>query len=547
MIKKTTRTLALALTLTTLFSTGCGFEVGDSTSLFSSGVVKYNNVDIFETVDAFDIAVKPLTYKHSSKKDDATLTFTFELTNNRSEKVSVSLSDFKGFDEDNALLDDVEFETKNAINLEAGESKQFELTISGNDADKLYGYSFILNDGNKKYNLEISDFESFNYKIIDVTKVNVPEESDVPQLEEEEEVTSPVTSTDYDITPFRTEWGNDEYGYVTLSDDWIPYQTVDADNSNILQYALKKDGIVYIVTLSSMPTTADETINAIMASDEKNENCISLSQDDIGILEKDGAHLNVYMSLDMEQDYSTLCTICCIDREEAEKMHYFAFEALIEGDMESANIDPDTYAELFMDIIKSYSEMQILEKYHSSIQTNDLGLTDIEDQTDVTVQETEPTTSNDTSKGAATKDEYSVKDYKGNEIAKAKVPEGFDFEVTESSSGSVSFANEGYYTTIRVSGYADREDIDYIKGIKFDNQSYGYSIYKDVQQIPLDKYETSQGTVYILKYHKVSDNYEADTYKAVLYVNDDIQAQARIDGYYINSDEEAVKILKQIF
>ncbi len=544
MIKKTTRTLALALTLTTLFSTGCSFEAGDSTSLFSSGIMKYDDVDIFETVDDFDIAVKPLTYKHSSKKDDATLTFAFELTNNRSEKASISLSDFKGFDEDSASLDDVEFETKNVINLEAGESKQFELTISGNDADKVYGYSFILDDGNKKYNLEVSNFENFNYKIIDVTKVNVPEESSVPELEE---TTSPVTSTDYDITPFRTEWGSDEYGYVTLSDDWIPYQTVDADNSNILQYALKKDGIVYIVTLSSMPTTADETINSIMASDEKNENCISLSQDAIGTLEKDGAHLNVYMSLDMEQDYSTLCTICCIDREEAEKMHYFAFEALIEGDAESANIDPDTYAELFMDIIKSYSEMQILEKYHSSIQTNDLGLTDIEDQTDVTVQETEPTTSNNTSKGAATKDEYSVKDYEGNEIAKAKVPEGFDFEVTESSSGSVSFANEGYYTNIHVTGYADREDIDYIKGIKFDNQSYGYSIYKDVQQIPLDKYESSQGTVYILKYHKVSDDYEADTYKAVLYINDDMQAQARVDGYYINSDEEAVKILKQIF
>ena len=173
--------------------------------------------------------------------------------------------------------------------------------------------------------------------------------------------------SDYDMTPYRTEWGNDIYGYVNLSDDWGDYNTIDADNSKMLQYAYKENDVVYIVTLTADTNTADNTMNAIIETDAGNDKVIELSRESVGDLEKDGAHFNLYMSLEAQDDYTTLCTICCIDRKESPNMHYFAFEGLVEGENGLEKIDTDKYTELFSQVFQSYSETQILDKYHATI------------------------------------------------------------------------------------------------------------------------------------------------------------------------------------
>lgn len=536
-MRKIHKLLALSLISISLLLSGCSFEIGDTTSFLSSGIVKYNDVDIFEQVEDFEIAVKPISYKQSSKKDDKQLTFTFEFENKGEDIQTLTFADFAGYDSQANKLD-VEFESKNSIKLDSKETKEIEISISGKDASILEGYEFTIDNTVKKYKLEISNFDEFDYRIFDVT--------DAVPLPEVQEVIEEEFLSDYDMTPYRTKWGNDTFGYVTLSDDWALYESEDVDNSKMLQYGLEKDGITYLVTLSATNKTGDEIIEEIAQDDAKNDNVITLGKESAGSIEENGARINMYMSLESNEDSANICTICTTDRKESENAHYFAFEAIIDNSKSYDDVNTNEFMEIFNNVISTYSEFLILDEYYGGVFEDANILT----QEEVPSEKASSDIIEDTNieKASIKKDEnsYYLKDLKDGVTGYVKVPEGFDFEIKETSYG-ISFVNEGYYTSIFATGYADKEDIDFIAGKPFDDKANGFDYYKSVTQKDLGKYESEQGTVYMLCYDKENPNTTVKTYKAVLATPDGNYASAFFDGFYIESDEDAIKILKQLF
>ena len=95
------------------------------------------------------------------------------------------------------------------------------------------------------------------------------EASDKEESEEkEEESTSqkPEVST---AETEKTEWGNDEYGYITLSSDWHNFITSDLSaeaNANMLQW--QSNDMSKIVTLTAGSNSPEEIIQNVVASEE---------------------------------------------------------------------------------------------------------------------------------------------------------------------------------------------------------------------------------------------------------------------------------------
>ena len=321
----------------------------------------------------------------------------------------------------------------------------------------------------------------------------------------------------------KTEWGNDDYGYITLSSDWHKFITSDVSaeqNANMLQW--QSSDMRKIVTISSGDNTPEGILMSVASSEEEGTYGMDVygEEDDdyrIGYFGKKYADEDLWLVIyTMATDYS-------------DRTYYFAFEG-------TGYKDEEEFLEEAQRIFTSHSEFKKTSLYRGAYGDN--STTSNENSGKIDASNYKPG------------DKYPLYDFLTKElITEVTIPEGFTVDAEYCEDDLLVLDKDGSYESIWIEGFTDYEVEDYLKLGHLNEAVYGK--YSDVSAEMVEEYTLSNGfKVYALeiKYHDKEYDLDIHRYNVSILKSDEIGvsfelSQLELEDLGFKSIKEVIDLL----
>ena len=339
--------------------------------------------------------------------------------------------------------------------------------------------------------------------------------------ETESEETSAETAEDVTLETEKTEWGNDDFGYITLSSDWHNFVTSDVSaeqNANMLQW--QSSDMKKVVTLTAGQNSPEGIIASVAASEESG----SYAADFYG--EDDDDYRIGYFAkkYDEGEEDELWLVIYTMATDYSDRTYYFAFEGI-------GYDDEDTFLEEAQNIFSTHTEFKKTSLYRG-----------MNDQDPLSNGSSGKVDTSNYKPG----DKYPLYDYVTNElIIEVTIPEGFSVDGAYCDKDLLALNKDGTIESIWVEGYPDYDVEDYLKLGHLDESVYGK--YSDVSAEMIEEYSLSNGyKVYALeiKYHDDKYDWDSHRYNVSIIKSDEIGASFTLSD--LELEELGFKSIKEV-
>lgn len=288
----------------------------------------------------------------------------------------------------------------------------------------------------------------------------------------------------------KTEWGSDEYGYITLSSDWHKFITSDLTaekNANMLQW--QSGDMRNIVTISSGNNSPEDILAGIASTEEPDTYAIDVYGEE-GDDYKLGYFGKWYEDEDLWLVIYTLAT------DYSDKTYYFSFEG-------TGYENEDEFFEAADSIFFTHSEFKKTSLY--------TGISDLDSE--FSDSDSQGTSGKVDTSNYKAGDKYPIYDFiTDDHIIDVTIPEGFTLDGEYCDKDLLVIEKEESYNSIWVEGYTDYEVNDYLKAGKLDEAIYGK--YSNLSVNMIEEYTLGNGfKVYVLEIKYRDDEYDLDIHK----------------------------------
>ncbi len=309
---------------------------------------------------------------------------------------------------------------------------------------------------------------------------------------QEPEDTSAETLEDEAPETEKTEWGSDEFGYITLSSDWHKFITSDVSaeqNANMLQW--QSSDLKKIVTLSSGNNSPEDIILGIASSEEPDTYAVDLYGE-----EDEDYQLGYFGKWYEDEDLWLL--IYSLKTDYSDKTYYYSFEG-------TGYENEDDFLMEAHETFFTHSEFKKTSLYRGMFETD---LSDTDSDSGSIANSGAIDTSN-----YKVGDKYPIYDFITDDlIIEVTIPEGFTLDPEYCTKDIMLLDKDGTYASIWIDGYTDLDVEDYLKEGHLDDAIYGS--YSNVSAEMIEEYSLSNGfKVYVLEIKYRDEEYDLDIHR----------------------------------